>query len=46
MRERAVLVGGRLRLSSPPDGGTMVQLDLPVARAQAGRATPARAVAQ
>ena len=30
MRERALLVGGTLRLSSPPDGGTMVQLDLPV----------------
>jgi two-component system sensor histidine kinase UhpB len=36
MRERAVLVGGTLRLSSPPDGGTMVQLDLP-ARPRSGR---------
>jgi two-component system sensor histidine kinase UhpB len=29
MRERALLVGGRLALASPPDGGTEVRLDVP-----------------
>ena len=38
MRERAVLADGSVRLSSPPDGGTMVQLDLPAHARTAGPA--------
>jgi two-component system sensor histidine kinase UhpB len=37
MRERALLVGGELRLVAPPEGGTLVQLDLPVAPGAAPR---------
>lgn len=33
MRERAALVGGTLRLERPGDGGTLVQLSVPVAAA-------------
>ena len=38
MRERAVLADGNLRLSSPPDGGTMILLDLPTGPRTGGTA--------
>jgi nitrate/nitrite-specific signal transduction histidine kinase len=33
MRERATLVGGTLEFGRPAEGGTLVQLRVPVARA-------------
>jgi signal transduction histidine kinase len=33
MRERAELIHGRLTLSRPPDGGTLIRLDAPVSHA-------------
>jgi two-component system sensor histidine kinase UhpB len=36
MRERALLVGGRLALESPPGGGTSVRLDVPGASEASG----------
>jgi two-component system sensor histidine kinase UhpB len=41
MHERAVLAGGTLRAWSPPDGGTIVRLDLPAAPAPPPPADPA-----
>jgi two-component system sensor histidine kinase UhpB len=42
MRERAVLAGGALRVQSPPDGGTMVELRLPATAPADPRAAPQR----
>jgi two-component system, NarL family, sensor histidine kinase UhpB len=33
MRERALLIGGRMRIVSPPPGGTTVRLEVPLAEA-------------
>jgi len=36
MRERAELLGGRLQLSRPPDGGTQVRLEAPLGEREVG----------
>lgn len=38
MRERALLVGGRLTIAAPPGGGTAVRLDVPATQDQPARA--------
>jgi two-component system sensor histidine kinase UhpB len=35
MRERAILIGARLTIASPPDGGTEVRVHVPIREAQA-----------